>query len=92
LLVPSSKPARRKQKPPNIKNRNEKAGQARNKRQHLGRSARAAASATGANMKPSPTAAARKDLKWAARQEREDRIAALLMKLNQQNTLVDMWR
>jgi len=30
LLVPSSKPPRRKQKPPNIKNRDGKAGQARN--------------------------------------------------------------
>jgi len=43
LLVPSSKPPRRKQKPPYIKNRDKKAGQARNGPQHLARSA----SATG---------------------------------------------
>lgn len=39
LLVPSSKPARRKQTPPNIKNRDEKAGQARNEPRHLSHSA-----------------------------------------------------
>ena len=228
LLAPNSKSARRAQKPPNIKNRNEEPGKARIEPQHLARPARAAASATGANkrsgrcsackargvtlcrvagslvcascrrangigyapqsghrlepdhgnatrkwrtmtvstaekdiegaarqgvrdrkaaaeyrkykdflkaynlskspitlrmwnaylpsrqpkptsiarakgrrdpsitaippQKPSSAAAARKNLEWAARQGREDRIAALLMKLNQQDTLVDMWR
>jgi uncharacterized Zn finger protein (UPF0148 family) len=44
------------------------------------------------SQRPSPAAAARRNREWAARQGREDTIAALLMKLNQQDTLVDMWR
>lgn len=44
------------------------------------------------SQRPSPAAVAQRNRESAARQEREDRIAALLMQLNQQDTLVDMWR
>ena len=49
LLAPSSKSARRKQKPPNLKDRIEEVGGARTELQDLSRSANAAAHATGAN-------------------------------------------
>ena len=50
LLAPSSKSARRKQKPPNLKDRIEEVGGARIELQDLARSARAAARATSAKM------------------------------------------
>ena len=50
LLAPSSKSARRKQKPPNLKDRIEEVGGARTELQDLARSARAAARATSAKM------------------------------------------
>ena len=51
LLAPSSKSARRKQKPPNLKDRIEEVGGARIELQDLARSARAAARATSAKMR-----------------------------------------
>src|SRR5438445_1760098 len=49
FLAPSSKSARREQKPPNLKDRIEESGRARTELHDLARSARAAARAASAN-------------------------------------------
>lgn len=59
LLAPGPKPGRRKQKPPNLRDRIGEAGGARTELQDLSRSANAAAHATGANRRSGRCSACR---------------------------------